>query len=511
LKSYCRILGAGLAIIVLRPAGWGADNRCSSCHPKEVAGYAQSAMARSLGAPANQPSGSFEHAASKTQFTVATDSTGMVQSLKRHDDSETHRVAFVVGSGKHAFGYLIQIADHLFQSPLSYYTRAQRWDVAPGYEESLEPDFSRPVTPECLLCHSGKALPRPDTLNSYASPVFTAEAIGCERCHGDAQSHLKRPRRGTILNPAKMAEAARDSVCEQCHLAGEIRIPNPGKSLADFRLGEPLENTYTVYVAAQKPGAEIKVVSHSEQLALSACARNSGGNLWCGTCHNPHEKPANPIAYYREKCLTCHASTLDRAHAAAERDCVGCHMPEASARDGGHTAFTDHRIRRRPTHVDSAPEIADLRAWREPDATERDRNLALALVTHGLENQSSSEVIRGFKVMNRIERQFPDDAAFATALGSVLLRAKQPQEALRRFGKAQELRPAYAPYEVNYAAALVEVGRTGEAVTHLKRALELDPLLQSGVELLARVYRMQGRSGSADDLQRRYRAAMSGN
>ena len=432
----------------------------------------------------------------------------MQQQFTRRDESGSARVAFVVGSGSHAFGYLIEIAGHLFQSPLSYYTRKQVWDVAPGYEQAAAPDFSRPVTPECLLCHAGAAQPKKDTLNTYNSPAFTSEAITCERCHGDTAAHLKKPAPGSILNPAKMTGAARDSICEQCHLAGEIRIPNPGKSMADFHPGEPLENAYTVFVAAQTAGDGVKVVSHSEQLALSVCARQSQGKLWCGTCHDPHDPPVNPVSYYRDKCLNCHGASLDRQHA-ANLDCIRCHMPGAAARDGGHTAFTDHRIRRQPASVpvQAAPAdlASDLAPWRAPEPALRDRNLAIALATHGLENGSAPEVIRGFKLMNHLERQFPGDAALLTSLGSVLLKAKQFDEALPRFRKALALRPAFAPYEVNYAAALVQAGRTGEAVAHLQHALELDPLLLPAVNLLSQVYRSQGQAANAEQLLRRYR------
>ena len=171
--------------------------------------------------------------------------------------------------------------------------------MAPGYEESRSPDFSRPVTLECLLCHSGKPQPIPDTLNRYRTPPFLEESISCERCHGSGEAHEKRPVPGSIVNPAKLEARARDSICEQCHLAGEVRIPNPGKSMADFQPGQRLEDAFTIYVAAQPAGATLKVVSHAEQLALSACARNSGGKLWCGTCHNPHERPAQAAQYSR--------------------------------------------------------------------------------------------------------------------------------------------------------------------------------------------------------------------
>jgi len=497
------------AVALLLAAALHADDRrCATCHPKEVAGYAKSAMAASLSVAANQPAGAFDHALSSTKFTIRATPEGQIQSYQRGSESSEHRVAYVIGSGAHAFGYLVQIGDHLFQSPLSYYSSLRTWDVAPGYEESKQPDFSRPVTPECLLCHAEQPRPIPDTVNRYETPPVVGASISCERCHGTVEAHEKNPVPGSIVNPAKLQAAARDSVCEQCHLSGEVRIPNPGKSIADFQPGQRLEDSYSVYVAAHPPGTTVKVISHVEQLALSLCSRSSGGKLWCGTCHDPHDKPIQPAAYFRDRCLTCHAATLEKSHAAPGRDCVSCHMPRLDARDGGHTAFTDHRIARNPKAPTPESKQDGLKAWREPDSRFRDRNLAIALVTVGLQDASSDEVIRGYRMLNQVEKVFPDDPAALTSLGTVLLRAKQPAEALRRFEKVVTLKPDYSPYRVNAALALIALGRKAEAEQQLNHALGLDPLLETAVQVLSAMYRGQGDADKAADLRSRYKIEM---
>jgi len=109
-------------------------------------------------------------------------------------------------------------------------------------------------------------------LNRYQTPAFADESISCERCHGPGEAHERLPGVGSIINPAKLAGAARVSICEQCHLAGEVRISNPGKSIADFQRGQLLEDTYTIYIAAQPAGGTLKVISHSEQFWRSASA-----------------------------------------------------------------------------------------------------------------------------------------------------------------------------------------------------------------------------------------------
>ena len=82
-------------------------------------------------------------------------------------------------------------------------------------------------------------------------------------------------------------------------LKGVARVLNPGKKLSDFRPGQPLEDTFTIYHNQVPPGTQagFKVISHVEQLALSMCARKSNGKLWCGTCHDPHNDPLQPVQF----------------------------------------------------------------------------------------------------------------------------------------------------------------------------------------------------------------------
>src|ERR1035438_10524289 len=68
--------------------------------------------------------------------------------------------------------------------------------------------------------------------------------------------------------------------------------------------------------------------------------------------------------------------------------------------------------------------------------------------------------------------------------------------------------PAYAPYEVNAASALIAGGRKSEALRHLERAVHLDPLLQQAVELLSSLYRDEGESAKAAWLIAQYRREM---
>jgi len=244
-RKACVAAAVAMALTAVLPA-W-CDHPCAQCHPREVAGYAATQMAHSLGPP-REPSGKFTHSVSNTHFSIKSSDSRMVQQLERNGVAAEYTVAYAIGSGTHAFAYLIQLGDHLFQSPLGYFS-GRDWGMSPGYEDAKAPDFNRPITPDCLFCHSGRARPVPGAFSSYQNPPFEAEAITCERCHGPVEAHLRNPLPGSIINPANLPPRARDSVCVQCHLSGEERIPNPGRQISDFRPGQNLEDVYSVYVS----------------------------------------------------------------------------------------------------------------------------------------------------------------------------------------------------------------------------------------------------------------------
>lgn len=501
----------------LTPSDTGASeqpngaSRCAFCHPSEVKGYALSAMAHSLRRASQEADGTVE--AHGSTITMHSSRDGFRQRWENGSEQREYHVDYVVGSGNHATGYFVEIGGHLFQSPVAYYQNRQTYGLAPGYENQPDPDFTRPVSEECVLCHSGTSLHVPGTLNEYRSPVFPAEGITCERCHGPVEKHLSDPRRGTIVAPAKLEPAARDSVCEQCHLFGAARVPNPGKKLSDFVPGQPLEDTFTVYrntVPAGSAAGAFKVISHVEQLALSACARNSGGRLWCGTCHNPHAKPAEPVQFYRLKCLSCHTSSFPASHPAKDSNCLSCHMPTRNAKDGGHTAFTDHRIQRRP---EVAPEVqaeTSISAWREPSPALQKRNMGIAKIDVGMQHHSSSMVIQGYRDLTEVQQQFGNDPEFFKWIGEALLLGKKTSDATFAFERALQLDPHSALTEASAAAPYIQAGEAAKAIAHLERAVALDPLNLPNSTTLIRLYQQEGQLAGAAALSAKIKVAMAG-
>ena len=484
---------------------------CAQCHPKEVAAYSASPMAHSLGPVGNEPHGEFKHSRSGSVFVANYSASGMVQRIERSGLSEQYQPNYSIGSGVHAVGYLVELKNHLFQSPFCYYP-GRGWGLAPGYEDSSAPNFSRPVTPECLFCHAGQARPKPGTLNTYQDPAFESEGISCERCHGPVEAHLRNPAPGSIVNPAKLPDRARDSVCEQCHLSGESRIANPGMKVSDFHPGQNLADVLSVYVYdgsldASKP-IPFKVISQSQELALSRCARESKGKLWCGTCHDPHQQPADVKAYYRDRCLSCHGVVLLKTHAKPNQDCIGCHMPTREVTDGGHTTFVDHRIARRPS-TEAVAELSvegrKLVAWHEPPAEFAARNMGLADVAVGEKLHSKSLTLEGMKLLVSVWPKFEDDVPLISAIGQVLYNVGDNEHSVTAYEQAVRLEPDVAAHYVHAATALRAEHDNRKAADDLEKALQLDPLQREPYEELAEIYSELGETDMARRTRDRYR------
>ncbi len=494
---------------ILLPGEPTGASRCKVCHAPEVAGYARSAMAHSLRRPGEEPTGTVTTADAK--ITMLSTPAGFRQELRSGGNVSSYNIDYVIGSGNHASGYLVNLGGHLFQSPVAFYKSRNSYDLAPGYEKTQDPDFNRPVAEGCVFCHAGTELHVAGTENQFRAPVFPAETITCERCHGPSEKHLADPRAGTIVNPAKLEPAARDSVCEQCHLMGAARVLNPGREFRDFQAGQKLESTFTTYHDVLPPGApptEFKVISHVEQLAMSVCARRSQARMWCGTCHDPHNKPVEPVQYYRSRCLSCHKDNFPKAHPSAESNCIGCHMPRRDAQDGGHTAFTDHRIQRRPQPQSDLPAAGDIAAWREPEAELQKRNLGIAYLNVGFQRRSSESIILGYRLLTEVQNQFASDPEIFTWMGTALLVGKKSSEAELAFDRALELNPNSAVEETNDAAAHQQAGDIDGTIAHLERAVAIDPLHLSAVSQLINLYRQQGNTSKADELSERVAALM---
>ena len=142
-----------LLVILAAPCIWAASV-CLPCHPKQTEAYFRSPMGNAIGPPKAVAKTGFIHPNSQTRFDILGQGEIVKHQIARGGLSAEYPLAYRIGSGNHAEGFLVRVGEWLFQSPVAKYKRRDLWDVAPGYESMTHPDFNRRVTGECLACHS---------------------------------------------------------------------------------------------------------------------------------------------------------------------------------------------------------------------------------------------------------------------------------------------------------------------------------------------------------------------
>jgi Tetratricopeptide repeat/Cytochrome c554 and c-prime len=523
------------SVVLLGLSGaFGADfvgnQACASCHAAIVRTYLRTPMAQSSGKVGTQQEketfdgAEFRDARGAFSYRVAPDyrfeftRQGAAQPM-----TGVRALAYFIGSGAAARTFLMDDGGFLFESPVTFYRQSASWKPSPGFESFDYPYLTRPVVPGCLQCHASGIQASAGTLNGYRTPPFLENGVACERCHGAGSEHIAKG--GSMMNPAKLAPAARDSICAQCHLSGEVRVSKVGKEDRALTPGGLLADDLTVFVRAGSP-SDLRVTSHVENLAQSACKRASGDKLWCGTCHDPHTVPeaAEKAAYFRGKCLSCHQTRDCRASQAVRQangdNCTACHMPRGPANDIQHVVFTDHSIRRKPGGSGAAPRSdAELAPYSSYTATTRDLALAYAVVA--LRDHNAADRERAFPLLKKAAEQGTADAkalaylaefyrdakddahalplyeqvwrmdksqyAAAAALGAYQMQRGNLTQAIELWREALALNPAMILVRVNLAKALLRTGRPGEARETLEQALHFNPASPEATALLSQI------------------------
>lgn len=306
-------------------------------------------------------------------------------------------VDWVLGSGHRARSYLYaDPGGELHLLPVEWYARTEHqeggWSMAPGFDRQDHLGVLRPVQRECMFCHNAYPGWAPgDDLHGMPDrfPAELPSGIGCQRCHGPGARHVELAAGGlgpeeailgSIVNPARLAPELRDDVCWQCHMQPSVALPGlrrMGQGDSAYRPGQPLPEFqvhFDLLETRRSRGDRFEINHHAYRLTQSRCWTQSERRLSCLTCHDPHRKvpPDERIAHYRAACLSCHGEqACGREHgaavaagegaadpadpathrllrAAAENDCVACHMPPRRTQDVVHAVMTDHRIQRRP-------------------------------------------------------------------------------------------------------------------------------------------------------------------
>lgn len=400
-----------------------------------------------------------------------------------------HKLEWAVGSGVNGFSFVARRGDHLFQAPLSYYARRGEWALSPGFEFA-DYGFSRPIHAACITCHSGRPRPVAGREARYSEPPFEELAIGCENCHGPGRAHATR--RAPIVNPAKLAPRLAEDICMNCHQTGDTRVVQPGRQLADFRPGRPLDETVAIFRLASRAG-EADLLEHHEAMKASRCYTGSAGKLGCLSCHNPHRMPATETekpAYYRQRCNACHGATAASATrrckvAAAKReeangnDCAGCHMPERAVQEIAHSALTQHRISLQSGSTQVArredPDLPGLLHLNRPPG-KAPLPILTRLTAYGeLLAREPALTPYYLDALERAAKEKQEDPLVLAALARKALREDRSGDALKLAEQAIAKGGSSAPLYYDVAEALTKSGRDADAIGRLNEGLALEP------------------------------------
>jgi len=480
------------------------DSACVGCHQAATKAYQANTMAQSFHQWTpdrrieTKMDSAIVHARSGYRYKVIDSAKALwqVEYLQAPNGIRVHelkrRIDYVIGSGRVARTYFTQENGRLFQLPLTWY-REHGWDMSPGYDVN-NARFSRLLPDQCVACHASYPTPRPHLEAKFDT---LRDGIGCERCHGPGALHVTQrstAARGvpgapadsafdaTIVNPARLSLERRLDVCEQCHVHTVVSVLREKKTDFSYLPSQPLRDQRAFF----KNAGGIDLVSHADRLRQSQCflaSRSASKPLECASCHNPHEVAAKSSR--NASCKGCHesaalaktlASSPARAQHTANADCASCHMPKVADR-AVHGAFTDHWIRVVKDTTKPVVTRADLS--KIVAYFERDRRGPEAAIYSGMG-----------AVMNATLNQDPRDLArsadaLRSALGNDTTRAS-----------AQFL----------LGVALQQVGRVGEAIPVLERAVLIDSTRPDALRALAQAYQSSGKK--PEQIEPLYRRAL---
>jgi hypothetical protein len=492
-------------------SGYLGSKICSQCHPSIYESFSRTEMGRSMSeiTPALlgriPTSTNIFDAKHKRHFDIFARENSLYQSeYETTADGkdvfrETRKLEWIIGSGANGSGPILRQDDYLFEAPLSFYAKPNRWALSPGYEFG-DYGFNRPILPACISCHSGQARPILDGNGRFQEPPFAELAIGCENCHGPGLSHVAAANMGdptgSITNPAKLSPWLADNICMSCHQAGDARVLQAGKTYRDFRPGAELDDTLSIFLVpfTRESAPKDDLLEHYLSMRLSKCYVKSGGRLGCIGCHDPHVQPSQQEApaYFRQKCMACHTEKscalplTARQHKTPPDDCAGCHMPKRDVKVISHSVLTNHRIVAQAEepfpdvafHM-TTPQLPDLVHLSASPARQKAPPLLTLLQAYGQIMLAHPEYrIRYWSVAEQLKPLQPDDVHVLEALADEALQKRTPSEAALA---TQYLEAAVRHGATNSAdfeklsELLQAANRQGDAVHALRQGMELAP------------------------------------
>lgn len=461
------------ALMVMSLVGqeYVGSTACAPCHRAISEHWKKTAMGRSM-SPAAEHLGKVASVVVvgaeklRREFRVEVENGLMKQEEAGEGFRNEHIVRWAIGSGVNGHSFVVERGDHLFQAPLSFYSRVGQWGLSPGYEFA-DYGFNRPIATGCIHCHSGHPRTVANTSGKYESPAFTELAIGCESCHGPGRKHVTaRGAKGSIVNPKKLERERADEICMRCHQGGDARVLVPGKTEGDFRPGQALVETVAIFRLPRQKDTDL--LEHHESMRLSECYQRSG-TMTCQSCHNPHEVKTD----HRAKCLSCHTGSLGEGHPARDSDCLSCHMPKREVGVIAHSALTNHRIPRRPdakVALETGEELVAVNQPRKPWGA------LIEMQAYGIVAEKGPQWMRKFEErLLEAAKEKPEEAVVLATLGRRSLREKNYPQAIGQLQQALQRGWKVATTYEDLGEALGRAGQGERAIATLREGIAVAP------------------------------------
>jgi hypothetical protein len=511
---------------------------CSPCHQAIYDSFVKTDMGRSMSTvtpallAAMPPSPPVFNARLNRYFSVSVRQGQLYQSEWEADADgkdvfrETQRIDWLIGAGANAVGGIIRRGDQLFEAPLTFYEKTQTWALSPGYLDA-DRGFNRPIEEACVACHSARPNPVSGAVGQFHIPAFDELAIGCESCHGPGAGHVREKQERTphisaspaMVNPAKLSAALADNICMYCHQNGDARVLQPEKRLEDFRPGQPLDRTLAILMVppTRESPPDSDHVQHYFSMTLSKCYRSPSGKLSCITCHDPHVQPTreDAPAYFRTKCLECHAEAsctapqADRQRTNPADNCIGCHMPQRNIIGISHASLTNHRILK--TSDEPFPDVTFQLATRSlPDLVHLDAvpgqsdsvpsplTLLQAYGQLGVQNPQYTQ--RYYDTAKQLEATEPDNPTVLEALAASALQLGTPEaeQAAMKYLSRALTQGSTAPWDYEQLGShLLRAHEFSAAEVCLRKGIHVAPYDAQLYILLAEGYATANRQKEA--------------
>ena len=402
-----------------------------------------------------------------------------------------------VGGERHGVSFLLRVPTleglpvepvRLVEARYFHYAQQNKLAFSLGFPEdkptTYETALGRVLTPylekRCLTCHSA-----PGT-----HPTREA-GVTCEICHGPGQPHLAalgaHAKNLAMWNPNKLPMADRMTPCVQCHSGSSIiEDPMPDDALISDQV---------------------------TALKSSECWRQSGGDMTCINCHDPHQDAPRAVMEARavKTCLRCHTAAIPN-HAGLcpvnrTGGCVPCHMADETR---GAFVIAEHWIRVQPGQDKPVKDVNP--AWRTTVVPKHmylariefdDRAKAEAVRKQLATGGSFLDAARANSTEGELDAGYLGDidaGQFDPAWSAAVLKLEPGEisDVIEAHGKFVILQRMPRNFRVdaeavfNKAMALRKEGKSQEAVNELMESLKIYPHLLRAMTWLGAMYGQGG-------------------